>query len=99
MKRDGDDAKISNVIDKNEKTADEMILPGGTGYISDLGMTGPVNTILGVSPENVVEKMITGMPVRFTVPQTGLCKMEGVIVDLNEQTGTCEKIERFRICE
>lgn len=95
------DGKASCIVGTHThvQTADETILPGGTGYISDLGMTGPVNTILGVSPENVVEKMISGMPVRFTVPQTGLCKMEGVIVDLNEQTGKCEKIERFRICE
>ena len=49
------------------QTADEQILPNGTGYITDLGMTGPIDSILGVSPESVIGKLRTHMPHRFTV--------------------------------
>lgn len=81
------------------QTADETILPSGTGYISDLGMTGPVDSILGVTPQNIIDKMVTGMPTRFVVPNTGRCKMEGVIVTLRESDGMCTAMERFRIME
>ena len=80
-------------------TADECILSGGTGYISDLGMTGPVDTILGVTPQNVIDKMVTGMPTRFLVPQTGRCKLEGVVAELDEQSGHCTSIRRIRMTE
>ncbi len=95
------DGKASCVVGTHThvQTADETILPGGTGYISDLGMTGPVGTILGVTPQNVVDKMTSGMPVRFTVPQNARCKMEGVIVTLDEQTGMCKEIKRIRLSE
>ncbi len=95
------DGKASCIVGTHThvQTADEMVLPGGTGYISDLGMTGPMDTILGVTPQNVVDKLVTGMPSRFLVPQTGRCKMEGVIADLDDQTGKCRQIERIRICE
>ncbi len=95
------DGKVSLVVGTHThvQTADETILPGGTGYISDLGMTGPVHSILGVTPQNVVDKMISGMPVRFTVPQSGRCKMEGIIATLDEQTGKCKEIKRVKLCE
>jgi hypothetical protein len=95
------DGKASLVVGTHThvQTADEMILPNGTGYISDLGMTGPMDTILGVSPELVIERMTTGMPVRFLVPQTGRCKMEGVIAELDPATGRCVSISRVQIKE
>lgn len=95
------DGKASCIVGTHThvQTADEMILPGGTGYISDLGMTGPMDTILGVMPQNVVERMVSGMPTRFLVPSDGRCKMEGVMVELEETSGKCSKIERVRICE
>lgn len=95
------DGKASCVVGTHThvQTADECILPGGTGYISDLGMTGPNDTILGVTPQNVIDKMVTGMPSRFVVPQSGRCKLEGVVVKLNEQTGRCVGIERIQVRE
>ncbi len=81
------------------QTADESILPNGTGYVSDLGMTGPLDTVLGVTPQNVIDKMVTGMPTRFLVPQTGRCKLEGVVAELDEKTGLCTRIERIRLSE
>lgn len=78
------------------QTADEAILEGFTGYISDLGMTGPIRSILGTSPENIVRRMTTRLPTRFTVPD-GPCKMEGILLDLEKKTGKCTKIERFKL--
>ncbi len=95
------DGKASCIVGTHThvQTSDETILPGGTGYISDLGMTGPQNTILGVTPENVIRRMISGMPVKFTIPQTENCKMEGAIATLDEATGICVKMERVRVSE
>jgi len=92
------DGRVSAVVGTHThvQTADEAILPKGTGYISDLGMTGPIVSILGVTPENVIEKMTTLLPTRFIVPDTD-CKMEGVILDLDKATGLCTSIERIRI--
>jgi len=78
------------------QTADEQILPNGTGYISDLGMTGPIQSILGITPENIVRKMTTRLPTRFVVPDTD-CKMEGVVLELDKKTGKCTKIRREKI--
>lgn len=78
------------------QTADEQIIDGKTGYISDLGMTGPIRSILGTLPEDIVRKMTTHLPTRFNVPG-GPCKMEGVILDLDKKTGNCTKIERFQL--
>ena len=77
------------------QTADEQILEKGTGYISDLGMTGPVRSILGTSPEDIVRKMTTHLPTRFHVPD-GDCKLEGVILDL-AKNGLCTGIRRVQL--
>ncbi len=89
------DGRVSAVVGTHThvQTADEQILPKGTGYISDLGMTGPIKSILGITPENIVRKMTTRLPTRFVVPDTE-CKIEGVIVDLDKKTGKCTKIRR-----
>ncbi len=89
------DGRVSAVVGTHThvQTADEQILPNGTGYISDLGMTGPIQSILGITPENIVRKMTTRLPTRFVVPDTE-CKMEGVVLELDKKTGKCTKIRR-----
>lgn len=77
-------------------TADECILPQGTGYISDLGMTGVINSALGVKPELVIKKLRSKLPVRFENAE-GDCKMDCVLFDIDEQTGRCVDIERMSI--
>lgn len=77
-------------------TADECILPKGTGYISDVGMTGTVESVLGVKPELVIRKLKTKLPVRFDF-EKGECKMDCVIIDADEKTGLCRSIERLSI--
>lgn len=78
------------------QTADEQILPNGTGYITDLGMTGAVQSVLGVTPNLVIEKMKTNMPVRFENPD-GECKMEGCIFEIDNKTGKTISVERISV--
>lgn len=77
-------------------TADECILPKGTGYISDVGMTGPIESVLGVKPELIIKKMKTKLPVRFEFQQ-GACKMDCIIFDVDEKTGLCRSAERLNV--
>ena len=76
-------------------TADERVCPKGTGYITDLGMTGPQHSVLGVSPQAAIEKMRTGLPVRFTNPD-GPCVLEGCLFDIDEKTGKTRSCTRIR---
>ncbi|MGN0523654.1 MAG: TIGR00282 family metallophosphoesterase [Eubacterium sp.] len=77
------------------QTSDEQILPNGTGYITDLGMTGPYYSVLGVAPEKAIEKMKTNLPVRFT-NEDGPCTLEGCFIEIDNKTGKTVHIERFR---
>ena len=64
-------------------TADERILPKGTGYITDVGMTGPIDSVLGISPEIVITKFLTKRPIRFEVA-SGPIKLDSVLIEINE---------------
>jgi len=75
-------------------TADEQILPGGAGYITDLGMTGPVDGILGVTAEAVIEKMRTRMPHRFTVA-AGPVRASGALFEIDPVVGRALSVERI----
>lgn len=76
-------------------TADEQILPGGTGYITDVGMTGPVQSCLGVDPALAVRRMRTKLPVRFAAAE-GECAMDGVLFTLDDRTGRTTAVRRIR---
>ena len=80
------------------QTADEKILPKGTGYISDLGMTGATTSILGVNIEIAMQRILLRHAPK-NKPGAGPREMCGVILDIDEKTGKCEKIERFREVE
>ena len=77
-------------------TADGRVFPKGTGYITDLGMTGPVESVLGIRPEQSVETFLGGLPGRYRVAG-GACKMEGAIFTLESDTGLCVAVERIDI--
>ncbi len=77
-------------------TADEQILQKGTGYITDLGMTGPVTSVLGIRPEQSIENFLGGLPGRYQVAE-GPCKMQGVVFDLDSSSGLCVGAERVDI--
>ena len=76
------------------QTADEQILPKGTAYITDVGMSGPMNGILGVSSDIIINRFLTHMPARFIVAD-GDVKAHGAIIDVDELTGKAAKIERL----
>lgn len=78
------------------QTADETILTNGTGYITDIGMTGPIHSVLGVKPEIVIQKIKTKMPCRFETA-IGDCKLNGAIFEIDEKTGKTKGIERIEI--
>lgn len=77
------------------QTADEQILPRGSGYITDLGMSGPVSGILGTDAATVIEKMRTKMPARFTVAD-GEIKICGALFEYDEGTKRVKSIRRIR---
>ena len=92
------DGRVSAVFGTHThvQTADEGILPKGTGYLTDLGMTGPVNSVLGVKPEIIIQKTLTKMPARFDLAD-GDCCICGAIFTIDEATGTTTNVERLRI--
>ncbi|MDF1493297.1 TIGR00282 family metallophosphoesterase [Caproiciproducens sp. CPB-2] len=92
------DGRVSAVFGTHThvQTADECVLPQGTGYITDLGMTGPIQSVLGVKPELVIEKMRTKMPVRFALAE-GNCKMECALFQVDEKSGKTVSVERIQI--
>ena len=77
-------------------TADETVLPKGTAYITDVGMTGPYDSVIGVKKEQVIERFLSGMPARFesAIGDVRLC---AVVVECNDQTGRATKIERLMV--
>ena len=75
-------------------TADERILPKGTAYMTDVGMTGPLNSVLGIDPEIVITKFLTKLPARFEVAR-GPVKLDGVIFEVNEY-GLATSIKRIQ---
>ena len=77
-------------------TADEQILPHGTGYITDVGMTGPKMSVLGVTPELAIEKMKTNLPVRFQNPD-GEAELDGVIFTVSRDTAKTVRIQRISL--
>jgi len=77
-------------------TADEQVLPKGTGYITDLGMTGPIHSVIGIRPEQSIETFLGGLPGRYQVAKDD-CKLCGAIFTLDSATGLCTGVERIEI--
>lgn len=82
------DGKVSAIFGTHThvQTSDNEILPNGTGYITDVGMTGPVNSVLGVKPEIIISKLRDKLPQRFDYAD-GECKMDCIIFDIDHKTG------------
>ena len=78
------------------QTADAAILPKGTGYITDVGMTGTIHSVLGVKPEIIISKFKDKLPQRFDLA-TGECKMNCVLMEIDEKTGKTLTIEAMEI--
>lgn len=78
------------------QTSDAQVLPNGSGYITDVGMTGTIHSVLGVKSEIIINKFKTKLPARFDLAD-GECKMECVLFDIDDKTGKTLTAESFRI--
>ena len=94
------DGRVSAVFGTHThvQTADDMILPNGTGYISDLGMTGPQISVLGMDKDIILQKFLNPLPQKFQ-PATGKGQFCGCIFDIDTETGLCTGTERLFIRE
>jgi 2',3'-cyclic-nucleotide 2'-phosphodiesterase len=92
------DGKVSAVLGTHThvQTADETIFPGGTGYLTDAGMCGPEESVLGRVIESVVWRFKTGLPTRFPIAK-GPVRLCGAIIDVDVQTGSCLAIRRLSV--
>jgi metallophosphoesterase (TIGR00282 family) len=92
------DGRVSAVLGTHThvQTADESILPGGTAYITDVGMTGPFNSIIGIRKDDILERFLTQVPNRFDVAKDDV-RLQGVIVDIDGKSGRARGIERLTI--
>src|SRR5581483_11541181 len=77
-------------------TADEHVLPNGTAYMTDVGMTGPYDSVIGVKKELVINRFLTNMPSRWEAA-TGDVKLCAVVIDCDEATGKARSIERLML--
>lgn len=95
------DGRVSAVVGTHThvQTADDRILPKGTAYISDVGMTGPYDGILGMEREAVIKRFLTSLPVRFEVLKEGRTQLSGIVIDIDQKTGKATKTERILINE
>lgn len=92
------DGKVSAVIGTHThvQTADEKILPKGTAYITDVGMTGPINSIIGVKKEQIMDKFLTQIPTRFETAK-GESMLSCVVFETNPKTGISSSIQRLQM--
>ncbi len=93
------DGKVSMVVGTHTHvpTADEQIFPGGTAFLCDAGFTGPQASILGREIEPVIRRFLTAQPQRFGVAQQNVM-LRGVLVDVDESTGSARSIQRIAEC-
>jgi len=91
------DGKVSAVLGTHThvQTADERILPGGTAFITDVGMVGPLDSVIGIRKELSVERFLTQRPTNYEVAKN-LVYLQGAIVEIEDQTGRAAAIERVR---
>ncbi len=92
------DGRVSAVVGthRHVQTADERVLPGGTAYITDLGMTGPTEGVIGVDRDIILQRFLTQMPVRFE-PAKGPAALHGVVIVIDPDTGRATEIRRLRV--
>ncbi len=94
------DGQVTAVVGTHThvQTADEQILPKGTAYLTDIGMTGPVNSVIGIKKELVIDKFLTQMPRRFEVA-SGQAVLGATVLEFDPATGKATGIQRVREIE
>lgn len=90
------DGMVSAVVGTHThvQTADEKILPGGTAYITDIGMTGPFDSIIGMKKDGALKKFLTLLPSKFVVAENDI-RINGVFISIEKETGKARSIERI----
>ncbi len=94
------DGRVTGVFGTHThvQTADERVLPGGTAYITDVGMTGPVQSVIGMKYESVIPRFLTGLPSRFDVAD-GAAQLCAVVVEVRAADGKAITIKRLQISQ
>ncbi len=92
------DGKVSAVLGTHThvQTSDERILDEGTAYISDAGMTGPMDSVIGIRKEIALERLLTQIPWKFDVAKEAI-ELQGVVIDVDSKTGRSENIQRIKV--
>jgi len=92
------DGKVSAVIGTHThvQTADEKILPGGTAYITDIGMTGPADSVIGIEKEQIIERFLLQMPRKFDTARGGGI-LSAAVIELDEKSGKATAIQRLQL--
>jgi hypothetical protein len=90
------DGRVSAVVGTHThvQTADARVLPGGTAYITDVGMTGPHDSVIGMERETVLPRFVTGLPVRME-PATANPRLQAVVISVDDASGRAIAIERL----
>ncbi|MGE8204006.1 TIGR00282 family metallophosphoesterase [Heyndrickxia sp. NPDC080065] len=93
------DGQVTAVVGTHThvQTADNRILPNGTAYLTDVGMTGPYDGILGMEREAVLKRFLTSLPVRFEVPKEGRKQLSACLIEVDNKSGKAKKIETILI--
>jgi len=91
------DGQVSAVIGTHThvQTADERILPGGTAYITDIGMTGPTESVIGMKTETAIARSLTQMPLKMEV-QNSRAEIQGILFEIDTTSGKVTRMERVR---
>jgi len=91
------DGRVSAVVGSHShvQTADERLLPGRTAYLTDLGITGPFDSVIGVDKELAIQRFLTGMPNRFE-PARGRAQVQGAVIRIDSESGRARAIERIQ---
>jgi metallophosphoesterase (TIGR00282 family) len=92
------DGRVTAVVGTHTHipTADERVLPGGTAYITDVGMTGPYESVIGVKKELIIDRFLHNLPMRFE-PASGDPRLCAVVVDSDDETGRARSIQRLMV--
>ena len=90
--------KVSAVLGTHThvQTSDERILDGGTAYITDVGMTGPMDSVIGIRKEIALERLLTQIPWKFDVAKEAI-QLQGVVIEVDSKTGKSENIKRIKV--
>ena len=92
------DGKVSAVLGTHThvQTADERILPGGTAFMTDVGMTGPSDSVIGVRKEDAINRFLTQRPHKFEIPK-GPVHLDAVVLDIDQRSGKARSITRLKM--